>query len=112
MTPHVHPRKSLSADVAQALLPAASRLISTHCRTVNQPALSLQSLPREGALTLARSIRQCRNGILIFCLLSMPLYAQTDSRVVLRSDTRLVEIDLTVRDSAGKAVENLQQRDF
>lgn len=48
----------------------------------------------------------------MFCLLSTPLHAQTDSGVVLRSETRLVEIDVTVRDSAGKSVENLQQSDF
>src|ERR1035438_10882468 len=51
-------------------------------------------------------------GFLMFCLLSTPLHAQTDSGVVLHSDTRLVEIDVTVRDSAGKPVENLQQGDF
>ena len=48
----------------------------------------------------------------MLCLLSTPLQAQTDSGVVLRSDTRLVEIDVTVRDSAGKPVENLKQSDF
>ena len=50
--------------------------------------------------------------ILALCLLLTPLHAQTDAGVVLRSDTRLVEIDVTVRDSAGKPVENLQQSDF
>src|SRR6185437_10964859 len=50
--------------------------------------------------------------ILTFCLLLAPLHAQTDSGLVLHSDTRLVEIDVTVRDSAGKPVENLPQSDF
>jgi VWFA-related protein len=45
-------------------------------------------------------------------LIVTPLWAQSDSGVILRSDTRVVQIDVTVRDSGGKPVEDLQQRDF
>jgi VWFA-related protein len=49
---------------------------------------------------------------LAMLLVVAPLWAQSDSGVILRSDTRVVQIDVTVRDSGGKPVEDLQQRDF
>ena len=50
--------------------------------------------------------------MLLSALLASPLLAQDDSGVVLRSNTRVVEVDVAVRDSNGKPVEDLQQRDF
>jgi VWFA-related protein len=37
---------------------------------------------------------------------------QSDNTLKLRADTRVVEIEVTVRDSKGKPVEDLQQSDF
>ena len=48
-TPSKVTRNLTAADVAQALLPAASALLPTHWRNPHRRALSFQSLPRRGA---------------------------------------------------------------
>ncbi len=45
-------------------------------------------------------------------LLAAPFYAQEDAGIVLRTETRVVQVDVTVRDSSGKPVEDLKQSDF
>lgn len=40
------------------------------------------------------------------------LHAQEDTGVVLRTETRVVQVDVTVRGSGGKPVEDLKQSDF
>jgi hypothetical protein len=50
--------------------------------------------------------------LLLSALLASPLFAQDDSGVVIRSNTRVVEVDVAVRASNGKPVQDLQQKDF
>jgi len=41
-----------------------------------------------------------------------PLYAQQESGVILRTETRVVQVDVTVRNSDGKPVEDLKPSEF
>jgi VWFA-related protein len=53
-----------------------------------------------------------RSTAIWLVLLLTPAYAQQDSGVILRADTRVVQVDVTVRNSGGKPVEDLKQSDF
>jgi VWFA-related protein len=64
-----------------------------------------------GRLLAMRRHAVCRAIVTAPCFLLAALYGQ-DSGVLLRSNTRVVEIDVSVRDSAGNPVNDLQQRDF
>lgn len=50
--------------------------------------------------------------VLGIALFSASLHGQQDSGVILRTDTRVVQVDVTVRDADGKPVEDLKQSDF
>ncbi|HEY4086464.1 MAG TPA: VWA domain-containing protein [Bryobacteraceae bacterium] len=45
-------------------------------------------------------------------LLLAPVHAQQDGGVILRTETRVVQVDVTVRNSQGKPVDDLKQSDF
>jgi VWFA-related protein len=53
-----------------------------------------------------------RLGPMLFALLVTALHAQEDTGVVLRTETRVVQVDVTVRSPNGKPVEDLKQSDF
>ncbi len=53
-----------------------------------------------------------RFGLILFAVLIPGLRAQEDAGIVLRTETRVVQVDVTVRDSSGKPVEDLKQSDF
>jgi len=51
-------------------------------------------------------------AILLLGLLAVSLHAQENPGITLRADTRVVQVDVTVRNSGGKPVEDLKQSDF
>jgi len=63
-------------------------------------------------LRLLPVMKRALATIMLPLLVAASLHAQEDAGITLRADTRVVQVDVTVRDSSGKPIEDLKQSDF
>src|SRR3569833_2817514 len=63
-------------------------------------------------LMLAAVKKSILAAALLPLLVAASLRAQETPEITLRAETRVVQVDVTVRDSSGKPVEDLKQSDF